>query len=257
MHNNIHQPVGLNQFDNRSHGRERQLYLRTLDLSTARTDTEFRLAGNFIFCDKETDGDAHIRFSSNQNPLFPVGANSLVQGLPFNKIYITNTAQAGKTLNIWYGQDVGIQPPNQDITSIGTVSTVNTVGSITDVANISAITPETINGSSFFYYGALTTLQTIVTPASNTAGIKIYNAYAHAYSGGYIARLMAKTSAPSAVTDNTAKTLAVSVTSSSSGGGSSSLNPTLTPLIVPAGYGLYSQSDDTTRHAIACEYEVL
>ena len=77
----------------------------TFNLNAAGSQ-EINLAGNFIYAILGTDGLANVdvRFSRNDTDVDPY---NLVQGLgithPFDKLYITWTAQTNKTLAIWVG----------------------------------------------------------------------------------------------------------------------------------------------------------
>ncbi len=238
-------PVGRNEFDDRAQGRFRNLYLRSIDLSTARTDVEFIHSGNLVYFDKLTDGSATIKFNSADNDPFPVGANSKIQFLPFKKLYITNAAQSGKTLNLWYGQDVSIQPPNQDITSIGRVDAVTIVDKVS---------PHEIGDSVYYSSDTSTSLITIVTPSTNVNGVVISNASLFSVSGDGSARLMVKTSAPVSWDDSNA--LSVSAIRLS-GGNFAGADNAVMPVAIPAGYGVYFQKDSAFTHLADITYKVL
>ena len=77
---------------------------RTLDLANARSNEEFTVAGNYIIVIDATDINSNVQIRFNE-----LEADALTfkkrQGLkvPFYRMFLTNTAQAGKTLTIAYG----------------------------------------------------------------------------------------------------------------------------------------------------------
>jgi len=231
--------VGLNEYDDRSFGRLRNLYLRQINLSTANNALELNHAGNLIFCDKDTDGDAYLSFSSNDNPLFPVGANSFVKGLPFKKLYLTNAAQAGKKLNLWYGQDVDIQPPNQDIRNIDNVSLIDKILPNTLAAHWAALVS--------------TNLITIVAPSSNVNGIRIDSVVAIGNATG-VGHILSKSSAPTSYWDFTARYIA---SMQYVVGAYQDINTCQFPAVLPAGEGLYAFASSANFGEFSVEYEIL
>ena len=108
--------------------------------------------------------------------------------------------------------------------------------------------------STFNKFGTPGTLETIVAPASNTKGIKIFGAFATDNTGTISAttRVMAKASAPTSATDVAANTLAVS------GNTTIGMSATGFPVVLPPGVGLYAQSSPGNANAsYGVEYEVL
>lgn len=77
---------------------------RTIDLSTARSNEEFSVAGNYFIILDATDLNANIQIRFNT-----LAADQLTfkkrQGVevPFYRLFITNSAQAGKTITLIYG----------------------------------------------------------------------------------------------------------------------------------------------------------
>ncbi len=230
-----------NPWADRDLGKEIRYRLVTFDLGTARTDVEIDLPGTFIYVDTESEGLAYLRFNNKRNDKFPIRAGLTLNGY-FDRCYLTNTAQAGKTLRVWYGMDASIAPPNQDI------SNITTVGTITN-----PLTPPDLGSGTHFSLSADATLKTLVAPAANVNGIDVIAASMDAWNTTGT-RLMAHTSAPATWDDSAALTL-LAVMSAGAGAAGSVLGA---PVRVPAGYGLYLQSSNNTYQVHrAVTWEVL
>lgn len=77
----------------------------TIDLSTARTKEEFLEEGDTILIQR-LDGTASIYPSSKNHPEIQLQFTRKIN-TPFDRFYLTNTAQTGKTLQILIGRDAG------------------------------------------------------------------------------------------------------------------------------------------------------
>lgn len=108
-------------------------------------------------------------------------------------------------------------------------------GTIDTVTLVAGITPPTSKTTSFRRESASAALDTIVTPAANTAGI--YISYACVGNVTDSMRLMIKTSAPATWADGAAIVVAPK------NGTSAKVSNQIRGVIVPAGYGLYAQAD--------------
>jgi len=77
---------------------------RRIDLSTARTDGSFAIAGEFIYVEKSSNASASaaIKLNRNTNDSFDLIVGSKIQTI-FNEFYITNIAQAGEWIDILIG----------------------------------------------------------------------------------------------------------------------------------------------------------
>lgn len=95
-----------------------------LDLSIARNVQEFRVHGDFLYADSDSTGVAYVQINGPTMPPFPFRASTGIHGFPYRTLSITNAAQAGLILNLWYGYGAKIIPPNQDIANIGTIATI-------------------------------------------------------------------------------------------------------------------------------------
>ncbi len=78
-----------------------------LTLDAARDRAEFDIRGEFVYLDRNTTGNISVHLGwSNADP-YPLSAQDGLT-IPFVKLFITHTAQAGKIANLWYGEDVRI-----------------------------------------------------------------------------------------------------------------------------------------------------
>ena len=77
---------------------------RILDLSldTARTEEEFQISAISIYTTELTGADLKIRLNDKQNDLIPLKDRRMIMGA-FTRIFITHTAQAGKTAKLIFG----------------------------------------------------------------------------------------------------------------------------------------------------------
>lgn len=92
-----------------------------IDLSVARNNEERRYFGDFLYADRDTTGVLYIAINGPTMPSFPFSASTGIRGFPYRTLSITNAAQAGKQIVIWYGYGASIIPPNQDIANISTI----------------------------------------------------------------------------------------------------------------------------------------
>ena len=76
----------------------------TFDLGTARTDEELEISGDFILVEY-LDGSAYIKLDNPGHDAIDLSVVKQIKTSPqkFNKIYITNSAQSGKTLKLLIG----------------------------------------------------------------------------------------------------------------------------------------------------------
>lgn len=108
---------------------ERATELRafTIDLSVARTEAPLvlNLSGNWLYCRQATPSTAQatIQFNTQRGDGIPFGLGFLVKGLPFTRLYLTNSAQAGATLTLFYSDDsrMEIINPSAEIQQVGVV----------------------------------------------------------------------------------------------------------------------------------------
>ena len=72
-----------------------------LDLTAARTDHELPVSGNYLYVESTTDSTVSfsVRLNRRSDALIPMTEGRGIRG-PFERIYVTNGAQAGKTCTI-------------------------------------------------------------------------------------------------------------------------------------------------------------
>jgi len=82
---------------------ERRAYTKvTLDLSTARTDEPYEMVGDFIIVQKLT-GECEVKLNEKTNDPVDLTVFSTIKS-PFDRFFITNTAQAGKECILMVGR---------------------------------------------------------------------------------------------------------------------------------------------------------
>jgi len=210
-----------------------------LDLSVARTNVEHIFTGTYIYASEATDVDANV--SVRFNELFRANIK-LVQGrgirCPFYRFYLTNTAQAGKTLTLV----IGIESADFEIfdvgKALGITGFVNTVASPrsghTQVATSSLVT------------GAIHVLHTV------TAGKTFYlvGAFLNGANSGAAAALgtLYVTNAADALQYIILYHELVSIVGQFIGKDSSTYNPAI-PLEIPAGYKIKLESTGAAFNA--------
>lgn len=104
-----------------------QLQPFVCDLANARSLSELQIAGDVLYVDKLSTGTIGVRLDTQWQRSFPFGANSAMRGVPYRSILLEWEAQPGKTCVLWSGYGVEMIPPNQDITSIGSITDPVTV----------------------------------------------------------------------------------------------------------------------------------
>jgi hypothetical protein len=162
-----------------------------LDLSSAQTLKEFALAGDVLYVDKLSTGTVKFRPDMSWQRGFPLGANSGVRDFPFKSLLLEWDAQPGETFVLWFGYGINIIPPNQDIT---------TIGSITDPVRIAPMSYASSFDSAAVLAAGVNT--TILAPGSNLDGVDIEDCGIVAFGAAtaYIT-LLAKSSAPASIAD--------------------------------------------------------
>lgn len=76
--------------------------LQRIPLDNARDDVEINIKGNFLWAIAASDISAitSIKFNDQSGTAFPFRRGSAIGGLPFNRLYVTNSAQAGKYIDV-------------------------------------------------------------------------------------------------------------------------------------------------------------
>lgn len=174
----------------------------------------------------------------------------------FNSFEITDTSGAANAVVVVVGRGafrrlqisgtVGITGNLAGITADVNIADGGNVISVDD--NGVPLTAHSLS-SSYFRWSTSSALNTIVTPAANVNGVRVY-------AGGCgnvdtLSRIMAKATAPTSSTDAAAGTLFMTVARSRT-------CAVGLPLIVPAGLGVYEQAGTSSVISHAwLEYEVL
>lgn len=173
-------------------GRRSPWYSHEVDLSTARTDTPsgdliLQIAGNSFYIDRAPDvGNASIQFqdTSFDRAMLPIYAGpGFIANAPFTQIKITNIAQPGKVLRIFYGVDIDFQPgTSSEIVLTGVVNTNAVISGVVQTNDISLNKPKikdytgvlAFNANSF---PAINGFTNFMLPGSNVNGTTILDAF--------------------------------------------------------------------------------
>ena len=91
--------------------------IKTISLTTARTDEPILVEGDFVhaWTDGELEGIG-IRLGHVKNDLLYFKRRNPVSGFRFWAIFLTNTAQAGKTLDLMIGREASAQAQTTEVT---------------------------------------------------------------------------------------------------------------------------------------------
>lgn len=226
------------------------LYL-DVDLTTARSIAAgnalaLNIAANSLYIDADTtntgNGIVHFQDIALGNTSAPMFVSpGFIANVSFTQLLIENAAQPGKRLRIFYGVDIDFQAGvNASIGISGNVSVIEPAmtASFASIANLAANTP-----------------QTAVAPGANTNGLILNLATIISFSGApSFATLIAKTSAPSSVTDGDVL-LIVQPSASTYYGTPSQIN---SKIRIPAGRGLYFISSAAESNGSrCCSYTIL
>jgi len=166
---------------------------------------------------------------------------------PFDYLLIEHNDAADQNIEFYIGRD------DEKITEQKFSGSAQVTGGSDNTASppkilevVNPPTPQTLVTPWAIYLG--TALQTIVTPGANTAGIRIDNISMGSWGAAGVARVMRKSSAPSAYTDGYG--LSVGYTNSY-------VDKVKMPIIIPAGQGLYAQGNIANIAYVSIDYEVL
>lgn len=73
-----------------------------LTLDAARSNEEFQIQGSFLYVLSFDGTDFNMRLNSISNDLIPLKIHRSIEGI-FHRIFLTHTAQAGKTAKLIFG----------------------------------------------------------------------------------------------------------------------------------------------------------
>lgn len=97
-----------------------------LALDNARDNAHYVVHGDFLFADRDSTGSISVRLNSTGEDAWPLTAQDGVEDVPLKEIFVSNDAQAGKVLNLWYGYRARMRAGANSIASIGSI--LNPVG---------------------------------------------------------------------------------------------------------------------------------
>jgi len=117
----------------------------TFDLGVERKDEELEISGDFILVEY-LDGTAYLKLDNPGHDAIDLTRVKQINTSPqkFNKIYITNSAQSGKTLKLLVG---GAASFTASPTDVGNVIIQDTEGEKAEVIDISAGSEYVLSGS--------------------------------------------------------------------------------------------------------------
>jgi hypothetical protein len=100
----------------------------TIDLATARTDQAFTFTGNYLYALDATDitSTLSVRLNEKFRGLLPLVKGRAVRA-PFYRLYVTNSAQAGKTLTL----ALGVESDTFEVFDVGKALDIS--GSLSEV----------------------------------------------------------------------------------------------------------------------------
>lgn len=99
-------PIPADALSPREFGEDaNQLSLFRIKLDSAQTDAKRKVVGNFMWAIDASDLDAtfDIKFNRQDNTGIPISQGTAFGGVGFNEIYLTNSAQAGKWVELLVG----------------------------------------------------------------------------------------------------------------------------------------------------------
>lgn len=220
---------------------------QSIALDSIFTQREIEIQGDFIYCDSDSTGVLYVKFNGQAFPWIPVRPNFSISGFPIRKAWIRNpSGQSGKTMNLYWGYGARFIPPNQDITSIGSIT--------------NPVTVQEEGFESFSSYDSNTNVAaatnvTVLAPASNVAGVKVFDGGYGGYSAGSaFGCYIAKASAPA----NTADGEIIMINGSSPTGASLVIPGLCQRRELPIGRGIYRRTGDAETAVLThLKYRVL
>lgn len=227
-----------------------------LKLDAARNEVEFKVEGDMLYADSDSNGTITIRLNSEAEDPWPIKAQGGVQNVPIKSVLVTHAAQSGKVLNLWYGYRARFVAPSADIATIGSiinpVDVQGTVGvqgprafaSGPLLADLPVLSREAgiVFGASYETDVALiVATETVFTAAANGAGAMLWGGSIWTNptvnSNGSIS-LHAHTVAPTVFTDG--NVLLVAAYNIATNSGQTMVHAVLPrPIFIPAGLGLF------------------
>lgn len=229
-------------------GRRSPIAKYEIDLSSARsigagTALFLGITGNAFFIDQNTDvGNATVIFQEDDNvqPAAVYVQSGFIASVPFTRIIVQNSAQAGKVLRIFYGVDIDFRPGMSATVSGG----VTITGPLRDT-NVAMAESGATPGAYYKSNTALAanTAETVFAPASNVNGAIVWRAQITGHNGVQYARaaILAKSAAPASIIDG--DLLLLTGYSAIAAGFYPYTGAMFDPVRVAAGKGLYAIVD--------------
>jgi len=194
-------------------------------------------------------GGSSVTISTDQGVIVPISQGQKIRfPQPYDRLIITNPGATAITLSILVGDG-----DFDDAAIAGTVSIDDT-----NPVNVEFVTPQQtliervpLGAAHYYKMNITTSVVTILTPASNINGVEITRGLLAVYNG--VLRLSCASAVPASIDDaGVESVLDVDATSSNYN------NVVLPyPVLIPAGLGLYHQSNSTGTQRISLSYKVL
>jgi hypothetical protein len=199
-----------------------------VDLSVARTNEILPIAGDFLYIDLASTGEATLELNNQHDarkaPFKVIKGFAL--NATFKQLKFTNVAQAGAIMRIMFSTGDKVIPATSQMQISGNVATLE--DGYTYGGSFKSNTSLAANG-----------VETIFTPAANVNGAILQSCrYSGQVASGYGIALIAKTSAPANVLDG--DVIASNDINVFASGSQIQVNMKLErPVSIPAGKGLY------------------
>ena len=95
-------------------------------LDNAATEQFFRLNGDFLYADHLSTGTITVKLNNTSEDPIPFSSQSMVEGWPIEDVHISWAAQPGLVVNLWYGWQARIRPPQSVVQLSGGISVLQT-----------------------------------------------------------------------------------------------------------------------------------
>jgi len=86
-----------------------------IKLDNALVESQVRVQGDFLYADSNSTGVATIKLNQTSEDPIPFLAQASVEGFPIRDAFISCAAQPGLILNLWYGYEARIKPPQATV----------------------------------------------------------------------------------------------------------------------------------------------
>ena len=92
---------------------------KQIALDNALVEQPFRLNGDFLYADNLSTGSVTIKLNNTSEDPIPFTSQSSIEGWPIQDVFVSCAAQPGLVLNLWYGWEARIRPPQSVVQVIG------------------------------------------------------------------------------------------------------------------------------------------